>query len=65
MTIRDRRDEEIRNGTDKRKLSKKMIRHHAEVKMEFILKCAAVIGGKWNKEKWQKERDSNKHATKW
>jgi len=53
-TTRDETHEEIPDGFRaedliKTTLSKKPIRKKDEVQMEFILRCAAAVGRKWNK----------------
>ena len=54
VMTRDETHEEIPDGFRaedliKTTLSKKPIHKKDEVQMEFILRCAAAIGGKWNK----------------
>ena len=54
MTTRDETHEEIPDGFHaedliKTTLLKKQIHKKDKVQMEFILRCAAAVGGKWNK----------------
>ena len=54
MTTRDETHEEIPDGFRaedlvKKTLSKKPIRKKDEAQMEFVLRCAAAVGRKWNK----------------
>ena len=68
MTTRDGTHEEIPDGFHaedliKTTLSKKLIHQKDEVQMEFVLRCAAAAGGKWNKvrtengKKWKQACD--------